>query len=182
MVLDKRMTEFDSITQKINTLVKTTPVPAGTMFLNLDQQRDLTVKKLENDYDNQTVVMTVNKQVKDVVGFFKKAFRIDKGSTTQTKTEIAKMQAKITDSQSIIDQLGLTGPIIQQLMILLASVAVIYYFGSFLGSIIHLVALILLITGAYYIISGTPNNGQSSFVTSIFNAISAFFSSLTSSL
>jgi hypothetical protein len=172
------MTDYDSVTQKINALVKT-PSPAGTMFSNLDQQRDLTVKKLENDYNNQTTVMTVNKQVKDVVGFFKKAFGMNKN--VQTKEAIAHLQTKISDSQSIIDQLGLTAPIIQQLLILVASVAVIYYFGSFLGSLVHLVAIVILISGVYYIISGTPNNGQSSFVTSVFNAISAFFSSLFTS-
>ena len=67
------MEKYDSITQQINTLVKT-PEPAGSMFSNLDQQRDLIVKKVGNDYDTQTNVMTVNKQVKDVVGFFKQNF------------------------------------------------------------------------------------------------------------
>ena len=152
------MTDFDSITQKINTLVKT-PEPAGSMFSSLDQQRDLTVKKLSNDYNNQTTVMTVNKQVKDVVGFFKKAFGVSKNVVTQNKSEIAQLQTKITTSQSLVDQLGLTAPVIQQL-----------------------VALVVLGLGLYYIISGTPNNGQSDIVTSIFAAITAFFSSLASRL
>jgi len=175
------MTEYDSITQQINTLLKT-PSPAGSMFSSLDQHRDLTVKQLENEYNNQTTVMTVNKQVKDVVGFFKKAFGMDKNIVVQNKKEIAELQTKITDSQSIIDQLGLTAPVIQQLLILVASVAVIYYFGSFLGSTIHLLAIIVLIIGVYYIISGTPNNGQSDIITPIFTAISAFFSSIWSSI
>ena len=175
------MTDFDSITQKINTLVKT-PEPAGSMFSSLDQQRDLTVKKLSNDYNNQTTVMTVNKQVKDVVGFFKKAFGVSKNVVTQNKSEIAQLQTKITTSQSLVDQLGLTAPVIQQLVALVATVAVIYYFGSFLGSIIHLVALVVLGLGLYYIISGTPNNGQSDIVTSIFAAITAFFSSIWNSI
>jgi hypothetical protein len=175
------MSDYDTVTQQINTLLKT-PSPAGTMFSSLDQHRDLTVKKLENDYTNQTTVMTVNKQVKDVVGFFKKAFGMNKNVVTQNKKEIAQLQTNISDSQSIIDQLGLTGPIIQQLLILLASVAVIYYFGSFLGSTIHLVAIAVLLTGLYYIISGTPNNGQSDIISPIFNAIAAFFSSIWSSI
>ena len=170
------MEKYDSITKQINTLVKT-PEPAGSMFSNLDQQRDLIVKKVSNDYDNQTVVMTVNKQVKDVVGFFKKAFGVSKDSASVNKNKIAHLQAKITDSQSTIDQLGLTEPVIQQLLILVASVAVIYYFGSILGSMVHMIAIIVLVIGLFYIISGTPNNGKSGVVTSIFDTIS---SSITS--
>jgi hypothetical protein len=178
------MATYDSITQQINTIVKT-PEPAGTMFSKigpLDQQRDLTVKNITHEFDNQTTSLTVNKQIKDVVGFFNKAFGINKSAIAQNKTQITQLQSSITDSQSVIDQLGLTGPVVQQLLILVASVAVIYYFGSFLGSLVHFAALIVLIGGMYYIISGTPNNGQSGFVTSIFSAIGSFFSSLTSSL
>jgi hypothetical protein len=167
------MSDYDTVTQKINTLVKT-PEPAGSMFSNLDQQRDLSIKKLENDYNNQTTVMTVNKQVKDVVGFFKNSFGGTKSELDHNKSTLADIQNKITDSQSVIDQLGLTGPIIQKLLILVGSVAVIYYFGSFLGSLVHVVAFIILVIGAYYIISGTPNNGQS-------NVSSIFFSSLSTS-
>jgi hypothetical protein len=178
------MATYDSITQQINTIVKT-PEPAGTMFSKigpLDQQRDLTVKNLTHEFDNQTTSLTVNKQIKDVVGFFNKALGINKNSINQNKTQITQLQSSITDSQSVIDQLGLTGPVIQQLLPLVASVAVIYYFGSFLGSLVHFAALVVLIIGMYYIISGTPNNGQSGFVTSIFSAIRSFFVSLTSSL
>lgn len=178
------MTSYDSITQQINTIVKT-PEPAGTMFSKigpLDQQRDLTVKNITHEFDNQTTSLTVNKQVKDVVGFFNKAFGINKNAITENKKQITQLQSSITDSQSVIDKLGLTGPVIQQLLVLVASVAVIYYFGSFLGSLVHFAALVILIVGMYYIISGTPNNGQSGFVTSIFSAIRSFFASLTSSL
>jgi hypothetical protein len=178
------MASYDSITQQINTIVKT-PEPAGTMFSKigpLDQQRDLTVKNITHEFDNQTTSLTVNKQIKDVVGFFNKAFGINKSAISQNKNQITQLQSSITDSQSIIDQLGLTGPVIQQLLILIASVAVIYYFGSFLGSLVHFAALIVLVGGMYYIISGTPNNGQSGFVTSIFSAIRSFFVALTSSL
>lgn len=178
------MATYDSITQQINTIVKT-PEPAGTMFSKigpLDQQRDLTVKNITHEFDNQTTSLTVNKQIKDVVGFFNKALGINKNSINQNKTQITQLQSSITDSQSVIDQLGLTGPVIQQILPLIASVAVIYYFGSFLGSLVHFAALVVLIIGMYYIISGTPNNGQSGFVTSIFSAIRSFFVSLTSSL
>jgi len=178
------MASYDSITQQINTIVKT-PEPAGTMFSKigpLDQQRDLTVKNITHEFDNQTTSLTVKKQIKDVVGFFNKAFGINKSAISQNKNQITQLQSSITDSQSIIDQLGLTGPVIQQLLILIASVAVIYYFGSFLGSLVHFAAVVILIVGMYYIISGTPNNGQSGFVTSIFSAIRSFFASLTSSL
>jgi len=174
------MSDYDTITQQINTLVKT-PAPAGTMFSNLDQQRDLTVKKVESDYNNQTTVMTVNKQVKDVVGFFKKAFGGTKTELAQNRNTIAHLQGNIADSQSIIDQLSQTGPVIQQLLILVASVAVIYYFGSSLGSLVHFAAFVVLITGSYYIISGTPNNGQST-ISSIFTAISNFSSSIWNSI
>ena len=174
------MSDYDTITQKINTLVKT-PEPAGAMFSNLDQQRDLTVKKLGSDYNAQTTVMTVNKQVKDVVGFFRKAFGGTKSELAQNKQSIARLQDSIDDSQSTIDQLGQTGPVIQQIMILVASVAVIYFLGSNLGPLVHFAAFVVLVTGTYYIISGTPNNGQST-ISSIFTAISTFSSSIWNSI
>jgi septal ring factor EnvC (AmiA/AmiB activator) len=174
------MSDYDTITQKINTLVKT-PAPAGTMFSNLDQQRDLTVKKLESDYNAQTTVMTVNKQVKDVVGFFKKAFGGTKSELAQNKHTIARLQTSIDDSQSTIDQLGQTGPVIQQLLILVASVAIIYFMGSNLGPLVHFAAFVVLVTGTYYIISGSPNNGEST-VSSVFSAISTFSSSIWNSI
>ena len=154
------MSDYDTVTEQINTLVKT-PAPAGTMFSNLDQQRDLTVKKLESDYNAQTTVMTVNKQVKDVVGFFKKAFGGTKSELAQNKHTIARQ----------------TGPVIQQLLILVASVAIIYFMGSNLGPLVHFAAFVLLVTGTYYIISGSPNNGEST-VSSVFSAISNFSSSI----
>ena len=174
------MSDYDTVTQQINTLVKT-PAPAGTMFSNLDQQRDLTVKKLESDYNAQTTVMTVNKQVKDVVGFFKKAFGGSKSEVAQNKNTITRMQSNIDDSQSTIDQLGQTGPVIQQLLILVASVAIIYFMGSNLGPLVHFAAFVVLVTGTYYIISGSPNNGEST-VSSVFSAISTFSSSIWNSI
>jgi len=172
------MEKYDSITQQINTLVKT-PEPAGSMFSNLDQQRDLIVKKVGNDYDTQTNVMTVNKQVKDVVGFFKQNFGASKD--TVTRSQVIKLQSDIQDVQSSTDQLNSMGPVIQQLVILIATVAVVYFFGSTLGSLVHTAAFVILITGTYYIISGTPNNGQSS-INSIFTAISNFSSSVWSTI
>jgi C4-dicarboxylate transporter len=184
------MTDYKAVTQKINTILKT-PEPAGNMFSKsslidpLDEQRDTIVNNVKTEYNNQTTVMTVNKQLTDVIGFFKNTFNLDTNSVKKNNNEIANIQSNIKDTNSDLDQITSTSPVVQSLIALVSSVVILYLFGSILGSFIHTVAFIILGVGLWHIISTLPSNGQSaisSFFSSIYSALQSAFSSLTSSL
>lgn len=124
----------------------------------LDKQRDTVVEDVVKDYNQQTGVMTVNKQVSDIESFFKKIFGEQHKSTTTTKNAAGNLQKLISDQQVTLDQINSVQPIISGFVITLAAVIAIYLVGSILGSLIHWIAFLVLLGGIYL----TINNGFSS--------------------
>lgn len=124
----------------------------------LDKQRDTVVQDVTKEYNQQTGVMTVNKQVSDIESFFKKIFGEQHQSTTNTKNAAGNLQKLISDQQVSLDQINSIQPIISGFVITLAVVVVIYIVGSILGSLIHWIAFAVLLGGIYL----TINNGFSS--------------------
>jgi hypothetical protein len=118
----------------------------------LDQQRDKVVSNITDAYNQQTILMTANKQITDVVNFFSKFFQFDKQSATKDASDISAYRDKLLTTQADLDKLKTTEPVIQKLLLLVASVLVLYIFGSFLGGIVHTVALIILVGGLAHII------------------------------
>lgn len=118
----------------------------------LDQNRDKVVSNIEDTYKQQTNVMTVNKQVTDVVNFFTKFFKFDKQSVDQDTSNISAYRDKVIKTQADIDKMASLEPLVQKFLTLLAIVAVVYLVGSFLGGFIHTVALMILAGGIGYII------------------------------
>ncbi len=49
-------------------------------------------------------------------------------------------------------QINSTEPFIKNLLVILVIVYALYLFGSFLGSLIHILALIILVGGLYYVL------------------------------
>jgi hypothetical protein len=127
----------------------------------IDRTRDTIVGNAINAYNTQTDVMTVNKQVQDVVAFFSKMFGTGNDTAKLTNDQSSKLQNDIRTAQQSLDQLSANQPLIQNLLILLVIVWILYMFGSFLGSLIHWAAMLILLGGFYYIInfSQTSNNG-----------------------
>lgn len=127
----------------------------------IDKTRDTIVDNAVNAYNTQTDVMTVNKQVQDVVSFFSKMFGTGNDTAKLTNDQASKLQNDIRSAQQSLDQLSANQPLIQNLLILLVIVWILYMFGSFLGTLIHWAAIIILLGGFYYIInfSQTTNNG-----------------------
>lgn len=117
----------------------------------LDKKRDEIVSDVTKEYNTQTEVMTVNKQVSDVVNYFKKMFNLDKDTGTKGKVQAAHLEQQIRSTQVQLDLIDKTQPIIQKFLILLAIVAGIYIVGSFLGWVLHIIATVVLIGGAFYI-------------------------------
>lgn len=145
-------------------MTSTTSGPVGNIFTRvekpdyssimnninpLEQQRDKVVSDIGEEYNKQTGVMTVNKQLEDIITFFKKLFPVQKKVLQDT----APVQDNIRDLQSQLDQINLTQPVIQKLLILIGAVGGLYLFGWFLGWIVHVIAIIGLGVGIWYIIS-----------------------------
>jgi len=124
----------------------------------LDKQRDAIVQNVTTAYNQQTGVMTVNKQVSDISSFLKKMFGDQHKSSTDSKNAAGHLEELISSQQATLDQIGAVQPIISGFVYTLIAVVIIYFIGSFLGSLIHWVALIVLAAGIYL----TIHNGFSS--------------------
>ena len=119
----------------------------------LDRKRDEVVKDVETAYDTQTNVMTVNKQVSDVVEYFKRIFHVDRTTGKKGVAQAGHIQEQIRKTQQELDQINAVQPLLQKFLILLAIVSVIYMLGSVLGSMVHMLALVVLGGGLFYIVN-----------------------------
>lgn len=133
--------------------------PDYTSILNnvnpLDRKRDEIVSDVEKEYSNQTNVMTVNKQVNDVVTYFKRIFNLDRSVAPKANAQAGHLQEQIKQTQTQLDNIHSLQPLIQKLVYLLLVVSAIYIIGSSFGEIIHLIALIVLSVGFYYILKSS---------------------------
>ena len=130
--------------------------PDYTAIMNnvnpLDQTRDKVVTNVTDAYNQQTLLMTANKQITDVVNFFTKFFKFDKESATKDSSDISAYRDKLITTQADLDTITETEPLLQKLVILVSAVLVLYLAGSFLGPYVHTVAFIVLVSGFGYII------------------------------
>lgn len=130
--------------------------PDYTTIMNnvnpLDQTRDKIVSNVTDEYGKQTNLMIANKQITEVVNFFTKFFKFDKQSVQQDTSDMSKYRDKIVANQAQLDTITSTQPLLQKLLMLIGVVIVLYMFGSFLGSMLHTIALVVLAGGLGYII------------------------------
>lgn len=130
--------------------------PDYTAIMNninpLDQTRDKIVSNVTDAYNQQTSLMTANKQITDVVNFFSRFFKFDKQSVDRDTSNISAYRDKLITTQADLDKIKETEPLLQKLVILVGSVLVLYVIGSFLGPYVHTVAFIVLVSGLGYII------------------------------
>jgi hypothetical protein len=129
----------------------------------LDKQRDDTIAETEDEYNLQTHFLVVKKQINEFIDYFKGIFKLSNETTKQNKDAIGKLEKDVQETQIKIDQINSTEPFIKTLLVVLVVVYALYIFGSFIGSMIHILALIILIGGLYYAMN---NNGKSTFFTS----------------
>lgn len=126
----------------------------------LDKQRDDTIAETEDEYNLQTHFLVVKKQINEFIDYFKGIFKLSNETTKQNKDAIGKLEKDVQETQIKIDQINSTEPFIKTLLVVLVVVYALYIFGSFIGSMIHILALIILIGGLYYAMN---NNGKSTF-------------------
>ena len=124
----------------------------------LDNVRDKIVDSVETKYNRQTDVMTVNKQVEDVVTYFKRMFNVDKDTAKKANNQSGHLNQTIRESQIQLEQINNISPFILGIIIILIIVIFVYLFGSmFLGKYVHGVALGIIGIGMAFLLnfSGT---------------------------
>jgi hypothetical protein len=124
----------------------------------LNNVRDKIVDSVETKYNRQTDVMIVNKQVEDVVTYFKRMFNIDKDTAKKANNQSGHINETIRESQIQLEQINNISPFILGIIIILIVVIFVYLFGSmFLGNYVHGVALGIIGIGMAFLLnfSGT---------------------------
>ena len=118
----------------------------------LDRQRDTVVQNVEQEYEKQTGVMGINKQLKDLQEVFYKIFGTIKGQPVESEKEIKKMQSDIESTQSTLNTTTFLNTYFQKLIVILVAVCAIYLLASFiLGTFVYVIVLIVLVFGFYWI-------------------------------
>lgn len=124
----------------------------------LDQERDKVVGDVEHEYEKQTQLMIIQKQLTSIVDFFKTTFKMDTSSVNNDKHETSRVEDGIRGSQEKIDQINSIKPVIQNLLFVLVAVAVVYIVGtSILGQFVHVLAFATLAAGVGYSIYSSSN-------------------------
>lgn len=161
-----------SVDQNSNSLWMTTATPgnSGNIFTRaekpdystlmnnitpLDRKRDKIVDEVESKYARQTDVMVVNKQVTDIIAFFKKIFNIDSNTAKKANAQSGSLQNNIRDTQKRLDEFNDVQPVLIGLILTLCAVVLLYLFSySLMGSMTHVLAILtigigLTITGNF---------------------------------
>lgn len=135
----------------------------------IDKSRDQVVSQISKAYSNQTEVMTINKQITDVVTYFKNMFKLDRDTGKNGLNQSGHIQDQIRDTQSQLDQISNIQPLLQQLIVILLIALIAYVLlSSILGAITNLIVLGIIGAGMFYIMN--LSNGQSTVSTSSFSS------------
>jgi hypothetical protein len=111
----------------------------------LDRTRDKIADSVETKYKRQTDIMTINKQVNDVITYFKRLFNIDKTTGKKASDQAGHLNENIRNTQKQLDQINNIEPILVGTIITLVLVAFIYLLGSsLLGTFVHPMALLIV--------------------------------------
>jgi len=114
----------------------------------LDRTRDKIVDGVETKYERQTDVMVVNKQVSDIIAFFKKMFHIDGNTAKKANAQSGGLQSNIRETQKKLDEFNDIQPVLVGLIVTLCAVVILYaILYPFLGSITHLLAILVIGAG-----------------------------------
>ena len=97
--------------------------------------------------------MTLNKQIKVIVDFFSKIFKINRDTVKEAEDQATQLQDRIRQTQSKLDQINVIEPLIFKFILLLLLIVFVYMVGTpILGSYVNLVSVLVLVGGTIYII------------------------------
>lgn len=145
-------------------MTSTTPGNAGNIFNRMakpdytsisnsvypyDDKRTKVVGDITDKYNQQTKVMTVNKQLAEFQDFFSIIFGKATKAQQEVNTEISQIDNTLATDQAKLNKINSIQPAIQKFVITLAIVGLIYATVSMLGWITHVIVLIVLIVGIY---------------------------------
>ena len=120
----------------------------------LDKKRDEIVSDIESKFNQQTDVMTVNKQTKDVVDFFTKMFKIDGDTAKKGRAQSGHLNEQIRATQKQLDQINAVEPVMKIAILILLVISGIYaILGGVLGWVAHAISLGVLGVGLYFILN-----------------------------
>lgn len=123
------------------------------LFVPLDKRRDVIVDDIAKDYQQQTDLMTLNKQVKVIVDFFSNIFKTHHKTANDAAKQEADLQDRIKQTQTNLDQINMIEPLLFKFILLLLLIVFVYMVGTpFIGSYVNLVSVLVLIGGTIYII------------------------------
>lgn len=119
----------------------------------LDKQRDQIVSAVESHYNQQTDVMTVNKQTKDVVDFFSKMFKLDGETAKKARAQAGHINEQIRSTQKQLDQINAVEPVMEIAIVILLMISAVYVLlGGLLGWVTHVIAVGILGAGLFFIL------------------------------
>jgi hypothetical protein len=127
------------------------------MVTPLDQNRDKVVGDVKDEYNKQTEVMTVNKQISQFHDLFTRIFGDATKATEETNTQISKVETDVVGKQVQLRTITNIEPIIQKLVVTLATAALVYAVFSFLGWIVHAIVLVVICVGIYLSLNNDIN-------------------------
>ena len=123
----------------------------------LDQNRDKVVGDVNVQYNKQTEVMTVNKQISEFQTLFSKIFGDATRATDDTNLQISKVETDVVGKQMQLKTITNIEPIIQKFVVTLATAALVYAIFSFLGWIVHAIVLVVIGVGIYLSLNNDVN-------------------------
>jgi len=111
-----------------------------------DSKRSDIVESAEDEYSKQTKVMTLNKQINDVVSYFSSVFKVDKTTPKKNKEEAKKLHDKIESANAEIYNIEANLKTMAKLIIILFIAVIAYFilpfiFGEYANSIIAILIL-----------------------------------------
>lgn len=136
--------------------------PDYTSIMNnlypLDETRDKIVSNIADEYNQQTKTAISAQQTSTLVDFIKKHFSFDTSSIESDKQQADQLSKQVSNINTKLKTVENTEPLIKTLLIVVSIVAVIYLIAApILGSMVHIVAFIVLIGGLGYAIYSSGN-------------------------
>jgi len=124
----------------------------------LDRQRDSVVQDVEQEYQKQTEVMGLNKQLTDLQSLFSKIFGSVKGKPEASQEEIKNLQNRIKSDQVTFTKINLANDKFVKVIITLVITCIIFMTTVFfLGTYVYYIVIVVIAAGFYWIVSDTYN-------------------------
>ena len=132
--------------------------PDYTSIMNkitpLDLKRDQIVEDAKAQYVEQDKITGLNKTLKDFTDFF----YAQMGTSKDSEASIGDLQNDIKKTQDDIERIIQTQPVVEILFLTLLVVFFLYIVAGFIGSMVHVLAFVILVMGLVYALT---NNGGS---------------------